>query len=150
MTRCEVLVQRARELGNENERIYGFCGQATIGAVMDTAGGIDPAVYKASTSLAGGACYACSACGAYTGGILCISSYAGRERVAADGHVTSSVASCTTSLSKPMGRFPAMVCRGSMWGVLSIFGFRKRRTSSLHWAPMIPFAPASVEMRPHG
>ena len=79
MTRCEVLVQRARELGNENERIYGFCGQATIGAVMDTAGGIDPAVYKASTSLAGGACYACSACGAYTGGILCISSYAGRE-----------------------------------------------------------------------
>lgn len=80
MSRREELAQKAQELGAYNEHTYGFCGQATIGAVMDALGsGIDPAVYQAATSLAGGACYACSACGAYTGGILCIGCFAGRE-----------------------------------------------------------------------
>jgi C_GCAxxG_C_C family probable redox protein len=74
---------RADDLGKEYEKKYGGCSQCVVAALQDAFGARDDALFKAATGLAAG-CGALTdgACGAYSGAILMLGSFMGREREA--------------------------------------------------------------------
>jgi C_GCAxxG_C_C family probable redox protein len=75
------LAERAYKLGKEYEKTYRGCGQCVIAALQDTLDARNDDIFKAATGLAGGTGLAGdSGCGAYTGAVLVLSSFLGRER----------------------------------------------------------------------
>jgi C_GCAxxG_C_C family probable redox protein len=77
------LLKKAYELGFYNEATFHGCAQCTIKAFFETVskkGEQQEFLLKAASSMSGGiACCCDSACGAYSGCILIIGSYVGRE-----------------------------------------------------------------------
>lgn len=67
------------ETGFNFEEKYGGCAQCTLGSIKENLGGITEDVFKAATGLAGGAAASGHCCGGFTGGILAISSFLGRD-----------------------------------------------------------------------
>ena len=55
------------------------CAQCVLSALMETIGGVTPAVIKAATGMAAGVAQSGNACGAFTGGVLAIGCFIGRE-----------------------------------------------------------------------
>jgi C_GCAxxG_C_C family probable redox protein len=75
------LANKAYDLGKEYEKTYWGCSQCVIAGLQDALGIRNDDVFKAATGLAGGTGLAGdSGCGAYTGAILVLSSFVGRER----------------------------------------------------------------------
>ncbi len=77
------LMRKAYETGFKNEAQYYGCAQCTIKAFFKTAnstGEKQEYLFRAASGMAGGIAGCCdSACGAYSGANLIISSYVGRE-----------------------------------------------------------------------
>ena len=79
-TRKELL-EKAYELGFENEKVYMGCSQCALAAIQDTLGIRDDSVFKAGTGFAGGGgLTGIGVCGGYVGGVMVISQLLGRER----------------------------------------------------------------------
>lgn len=75
------LAEKAYKLGKEYEKTYRGCAQCVIAALQDTLDARNDDIFKAATGLAGGTGLAGdSGCGAYTGAVLVLSSFLGRER----------------------------------------------------------------------
>ena len=72
---------RAYALGYEYDEKYGNCVQCVIAAVQDVFGLVDNEVFKSAYGLAGGVSRSGDGtCGAFTGGVMALSSKYGRER----------------------------------------------------------------------
>jgi len=67
------------ETGFNFEGKFGGCAQCTLGSIKENFGTITDDVFKSATALAGGAAASGHCCGAFTGGILAISSFLGRD-----------------------------------------------------------------------
>jgi len=79
--KVQALGEKAYKLGFEYEVTYRGCGQCVIGAIQDTLGIKEDAVFKAATGFAGGiGLMQDSACGGYAGGVMILSSFIGREK----------------------------------------------------------------------
>lgn len=79
--RTEELVQKAYRLGYEYEQVYRGCSQCVLAAIYDALGVQNDPVFKAATGLAGGGgLTGDTGCGAYSGAILALGSFMGRER----------------------------------------------------------------------
>jgi C_GCAxxG_C_C family probable redox protein len=77
----EELIKKAYDLGFKNEREYRGCAQCAISAIQDVLGAQNDFVYKAGSGLAGGAGECTDGlCGAYSGAIIMMSLFFGRER----------------------------------------------------------------------
>ena len=77
----ESILEKAYNLGFSYEQEYRGCSQCAIAAIQETLGIEDEAVFKAGTGLAGGILLTgTGTCGALCGGIMVLSSIAGRER----------------------------------------------------------------------
>jgi C_GCAxxG_C_C family probable redox protein len=75
------LAERAHRLGKKYEQSYGGCGQCVVGALQETFGVRDDAVFRAASGLAGGGgLCGDGSCGAYAGAIMMLSYLAGRPR----------------------------------------------------------------------
>jgi C_GCAxxG_C_C family probable redox protein len=75
------LLERAYQLGFENEKVYKGCSQCSLAAIQDVLHIPEPNVFKAATGLAaGGGLTGIGICGAYAGPILAIGQLCGRER----------------------------------------------------------------------
>jgi C_GCAxxG_C_C family probable redox protein len=75
------LLDKAYQLGFENEKVYMGCSQCAIAAIQDTLGIRDDSVFKAGTGLAGGGgLTGIGVCGGYVGGVMVISQLLGRDR----------------------------------------------------------------------
>jgi len=81
MATREELIQTAGERAHANEMSYFGCSQAVLAALEATLGGIDPAVFKAGSCLAGGVVRRGESCGALTGSLLAIGCQVGRARL---------------------------------------------------------------------
>lgn len=78
---AENAAEKAYELGKQYEKVYRGCSQCIIAALQDAFGIRNDDVFKAATGLAGGGGRATDgSCGAYSGGIMLLSSLTGRER----------------------------------------------------------------------
>ena len=79
----EELWEKAFELGFGYERDFGNCAQCVYKAVSETFGVENDEVFRAAYGLAGGgAGMGMGSCGAYSGGLMAISSRYGRQRFA--------------------------------------------------------------------
>lgn len=70
------------EVGNlacQYDKDFGGCSQCVVAAIKNTLGHIDDSVFKAATGLAGGVGLSGNNCGAFTGGVLALSSFIGRD-----------------------------------------------------------------------
>ncbi len=77
----ELLQEKAYNLGFRYEQQYRGCCQCAIAAIQETLGIENEAVFKAGTGLAGGVLLTVTGtCGALCGGIMVLSSIAGRTR----------------------------------------------------------------------
>lgn len=74
------LLEKAFRLGFEYERNYGGCSQSVLAAIQDVFSLEDGGAFKAATGLAGGISKIGMVCGAFTGGVLALSLWKGRER----------------------------------------------------------------------
>jgi len=75
------MMQRAYELGFKYEQDYRGCAQCAIAAIQDVLNIRNDFVYKAGSGLAGGAGECVDGiCGAYSGGIMMMSTLFGRTR----------------------------------------------------------------------
>jgi C_GCAxxG_C_C family probable redox protein len=73
--------EKAFQLGFEYEKTYYGCGQCVVAAMQDALDIPNEAVFKAASGFAGGIGLAGdSACGAYAGAVMVLSSILGRER----------------------------------------------------------------------
>lgn len=71
--------QRAYALGQKYEEMYGGCAQCVLAALMEVLPQYrNEAVFQSATGLAAGIAQSGNACGAFTGGVLFISSVYGR------------------------------------------------------------------------
>ena len=78
----EKLTDQAYRLAFKYESELGSCSQCVLSALMETFDVGDPATIKAADALAGGAALSTrGTCGALAGGLLAISSLAGRSYV---------------------------------------------------------------------
>ena len=75
----EELAGKAGDQACQNERNYGGCAQAVLGAIKTTLGNIPDEVFKSATGLAGGVARSGTACGALTGGVMALSMFCGRD-----------------------------------------------------------------------
>ena len=74
-------IEKAYQLGKKYEQTYMGCSQCIVAALQDTFNIRNDAVFKAATGLAaGGGASTDGSCGAYTGGVMILSSLMGRER----------------------------------------------------------------------
>lgn len=74
-------IEKAYQLGKKYEQTYKGCSQCIVAALQDTFNIRNDAVFKAATGLAaGGGASTDGSCGAYTGGVMILSSLMGRER----------------------------------------------------------------------
>jgi len=77
----EKVLQKAYDLGFQNEVKYGGCGQCVVAALQDAFDMPSNDVFKAMSGYAGGgATVGDGSCGAYVAGILFLSGLRGRER----------------------------------------------------------------------
>lgn len=75
------IIQRALSLGFQYEKTIRGCCQCTIAAIQDSLGIQNDAVFKAGSGLTAGGGLSCEgSCGAYSGGVLVMSSVFGRRR----------------------------------------------------------------------
>jgi C_GCAxxG_C_C family probable redox protein len=75
------VANRAYTLGREYEKTYRGCSQCVIAALQDALDNRNDDLFKAATGLAGGTGLAGdNGCGAYTGAVLVLGSFLGRER----------------------------------------------------------------------
>lgn len=73
--------ERAYQLGKEYEKVYKGCSQCVVAALQDIFDIRNDAVFKSAAGLAaGGGLATDGSCGAYSGGIMVLSSLQGRER----------------------------------------------------------------------
>jgi C_GCAxxG_C_C family probable redox protein len=73
--------EKAYQLGKKNEKTYMGCSQCVIAALQDAFNIRNDAVFKAASGLAGGGGGSIDgSCGAFSGGIMVLSSLLGRER----------------------------------------------------------------------
>jgi len=73
------LLEKAYELGFQSEKQYGGCSQCVLVPFIELLG-FSTDVFIAATGLAGGIAVSTEGpCGAYTGGILCLSYFWGRD-----------------------------------------------------------------------
>lgn len=72
-------LNKLEELACEYERKYGGCTQCVLGAFKTVFGSISDDVFKAGTGLAGGIGLTGNNCGAFTGGVIALSTYIGRD-----------------------------------------------------------------------
>ncbi|MBN2239468.1 MAG: C_GCAxxG_C_C family protein [Dehalococcoidales bacterium] len=73
--------EKAYQLGNEFEKIYGGCSQCVIAALQDAFDKRNDDVFKAGSGLAaGGGGFTDGNCGAYSGAVMFLSLLCGRER----------------------------------------------------------------------
>ncbi|MEA4896494.1 MAG: C-GCAxxG-C-C family protein [Oscillospiraceae bacterium] len=81
MTDLEQKMDTAFRVGKETEGTYGGCAQCAMAGVMQAMadGVITDDVFKSATGLAAGIALSGHACGAVTGGVMCLSMYGGRE-----------------------------------------------------------------------
>ena len=80
MKNSNKLINKVSEIAYRNEKQYGGCAQAVIGAFKELTGSkIHNDVFKAATGLIGGIGISGNACGALTGAVLVSSIYLGRE-----------------------------------------------------------------------
>jgi mannitol-1-phosphate 5-dehydrogenase len=83
--RIEVL-KRAYHLGFEKEKVFHGCAQCTLAALFELTGNEQPLLFQAASGLAGGiGLCGDGSCGGYTGGIVYMGSYAGRQLEHIDG-----------------------------------------------------------------
>jgi len=74
-------IQRAYELGFLYEKSYHGCAQCTVAAIQDALSIRNDYVFKAASSLGGGiARMTDGVCGGYSGGVMMLSLFFGRER----------------------------------------------------------------------
>lgn len=67
--------------GEEYERVYHGCSQCVVAALQDAFGVRNDDIFKAATALAGGAgLTGDGSCGAYSGALLMMGHFVGRER----------------------------------------------------------------------
>jgi len=66
-------------LAEKYEKTFGGCAQCVVGAIKDSIGGISNDLFKAATGLSGGCGLLGKTCGAFTGGVLALSVYLGRD-----------------------------------------------------------------------
>lgn len=79
--RIDEIKEKAYQLGFDYEVEYRGCGQCVIGALQEALGLKDDSVFKAASGFAGGIGLAGdSACGAYAGAVMILSTYKGREK----------------------------------------------------------------------
>jgi len=77
----EEILKRAYELGYKYQRDNRNCAQSTVAAVQDALNMRDDNAFRAASGLAGGSAFmGVGNCGAYSGGVMIISSRYGRER----------------------------------------------------------------------
>jgi C_GCAxxG_C_C family probable redox protein len=77
----EELLEKAFELGFSYEKEYRGCSQCSIAAIQDTLGIRNDFIFKAGSGLAGGGGLLREGlCGAYSGGVMMMSSFFGRSR----------------------------------------------------------------------
>ncbi|MGI6031112.1 MAG: C-GCAxxG-C-C family protein [Eubacteriales bacterium] len=79
MKDVQAMAQQAYERGYEYEGKVGGCAQCVLCALKETALDIDNAVIKSATGLAAGCARSGHACGAFTGGVMALSTVVGRE-----------------------------------------------------------------------
>jgi C_GCAxxG_C_C family probable redox protein len=75
------LLGKAFELGFSYEKKYRGCSQCSIAAIQDSLGLRNDYIFKAGSGLAaGGGLLRAGLCGAYSGGVMMMSSFFGRSR----------------------------------------------------------------------
>ncbi|MHB1314026.1 MAG: C-GCAxxG-C-C family protein [Christensenellales bacterium] len=70
---------KAYRLACHYESAVRGCAQCVLLSLEESIGNIGPVVIKAATGLAAGCAQSSNACGAFTGGLMAISCYVGRE-----------------------------------------------------------------------
>lgn len=78
MADSEKILSEVGDLAYQYEQVYGGCAQCVIASVKSVLGGISEDVFKAATGLAGGMGLTGNNCGAFTGGVLVLSTFKGR------------------------------------------------------------------------
>ena len=73
------IINEVEKLAYQNERDFGGCSQAVVGAFKTVLGEISDDVFKCSTGLAGGVGLTGNTCGALLGGVIVLSISLGRE-----------------------------------------------------------------------
>ncbi len=74
-------IEKAYQLGAENERVYRGCGQCVLAALQDSFGIVNKDVFKAASAFAGGVgLTGDGCCGAYLGSAMVLSSLRGRVK----------------------------------------------------------------------
>ena len=75
------IINKAYEIGFAEERDVRGCAQCAIAGIQDALGVRNDAIYQAGSALAGGGAECIdSSCGAYSGGLMMISAFFGRNR----------------------------------------------------------------------
>jgi C_GCAxxG_C_C family probable redox protein len=108
------IIERAFSLGFDYEKNMRGCCQCTIAAVQDALGLRNDAVFKAGSGLTAGGGISCEgSCGAYTGGVMVMSSVFGRRRGKWDGDKDEKDCAhrmAATLLDKFKGEYGSGIC----------------------------------------
>jgi C_GCAxxG_C_C family probable redox protein len=75
----EEIIEKAAQLGYENELKYFGCSQAVVSALIESFGIGGPDILRASTALAGGIARRGYVCGALVGGLMMVGLLVGRD-----------------------------------------------------------------------
>ena len=75
----EQLIEKAAQLGYENELKYFGCSQAVVSALIESFGIGSSDILRASTALAGGIARRGNVCGALVGGLMMVGLLVGRD-----------------------------------------------------------------------
>lgn len=113
------LIKKAYAEGFRYEQTYGGCGQCTLAAFHDTIGKqIDPAFFRACTTLAGGAAQCTDgSCGSYSGALLALGNYIGRSyqgmKDFSDGEINAKAHRIAQQLrEKYINCYQSVLCKG--------------------------------------
>jgi C_GCAxxG_C_C family probable redox protein len=75
----EQIIEKAAQLGYENELKYFGCSQAVVSSLIEAFGIGGPDILRASTALAGGIARRGNVCGALAGGLMMVGLLVGRD-----------------------------------------------------------------------
>jgi len=77
--KLDAVIEKAAQLAWSYQQEYGGCAQVVLASIKETVGNISNEVFQSATGLSGGIARTGNACGAFTGGVLALSSFWGRE-----------------------------------------------------------------------
>jgi C_GCAxxG_C_C family probable redox protein len=110
----KVNAERAYQLGKEYEKVYKGCSQCVVAALQDAFDIRNDAVFKSASGLAaGGGLATDGSCGAYSGGIMVLSSLQGRTRdtFANEEELTKSMELIMKLHNRFIQEYGSVVCR---------------------------------------